>query len=130
MKLLDAAPSVPSDYMFCLSAGSCSLAALLFSENAFASAAAAGADSFWKFAERVAQLSQFQKGKLPISKVVAVLRGYGITFKGKAVSDTNASALISLAPFAVDPACRLAFSLVESACPELREATVLMRIAQ
>ena len=60
MKLLEAALSVPTRLRLCPDADSCSSAALLFSENAFASAAAAGADSFWKFAERMAPLSQFQ----------------------------------------------------------------------
>ena len=130
MKLLEAALSVPIRMRLCPDADTCALSALLFSENAFASSAASGADSFWKFAERVGQLSAYQDGQLPVSKLMMVLRGYGSTFEGKTVSEANAKVLKSLAPYVVDLACRLAFSLLELVCPELREATVLMRSAQ
>ena len=102
-KSLGAALSVPIPWRRCPDAGSCSVATLLFSENAFASAAAAGADSLWKSAERVALLPQFQKGSSPISKVAAVRGVYGIRCKGKAVSGANANVLKSFSAICRGP---------------------------
>ena len=132
-KLFEAALSVPIRMRLNCDFDECQLASLMFSEVVFAATAASGADSFWKFAEKVARLREFQKAtsqSLSGAKTLAVLKTYGLTFRGKAITDAIVKALKSLAPFVVDPACRLAYAKLESVCPELRESTLLMRIAQ
>ena len=63
-------------------------------------------------------------------KILKTMQGYGLTFKGKPVTEANAKALKNLAPFVGHGECRVAFALVEAVCPELREPTLLLRIAQ
>ena len=67
---------------------------------------------------------------MPGTKLIVAMKPYGLTFKGKALTEANIKALKCLAPFVEDAACCMAYSIVESFCPELREATLLMRIAQ
>ena len=132
-KLFEAALSVPIRMRLNCDFDECQLASLMFSEAVFSATAASGADSFWKFAEKVVRLREFQKAtsqSLSGAKTLAVLKTYGLTFRGKAITDAIVKALKSLAPFVVDPACRLAYAKLESVCPELRESTLLMRIAQ
>ena len=58
------------------------------------------------------------------------MKTYGLTFKGKPFTEASGKALKNLAPFLGDKACARAYSLLESFCPEVRKATLLMRIAQ
>ena len=132
-RLFEAALSVPIRLRLCSDEDSCQVVSLFFSESLFASSAASGADSFWKFAEKVGRLSGVAKAIVENAsgpKLTAALKPYGLTFKGKALTEANVKALKSLAPFVGDAACGMSYSLVESFCPELREATLLMRIAQ
>ena len=71
-----------------------------------------------------------QGPSVPVPKLCVVIKGYGLTFKGKALTETNVKALKSIIPFVGNAACAHAYSLMEVFCPELREATLLMRIAQ
>ena len=59
----------------------------------------------------------------------AVIKGYGLTFKGKPLTTANVTALRGLQPFALDGACGSAFALAEVYSPELRDPTLLSRIA-
>ena len=107
------------------------MAALTFSETMFASCAASGADSFWRFGEKACRLTNvanaFAKQE-PQAKLEAAFKTYGLTFKGKALTSATVTALKSLQPFVLDDACGSAFALAEVYCPELREPTLLMRI--
>ena len=132
-KLFEAALSVPIRLRLCPDGDACHLASLLFSETLFAAAAASGADSFWKFAEKAGKLSNVSNAinkNLSIPRLSAELKAYGLTFKGKQITDGNVRALKSLVPFVEESICGAAFSLAEVFCPELRDATMLMRIAQ
>ena len=97
----------------------------------FASCAASGADSFWRFAEKACRLTgvegSFAKQE-PQAKLEALIKNYGLTFKGKALSSAMVTALRGLQPFVLDTACASAFSLAEVYYPELRDPTILMRI--
>ena len=130
--LFNAALSVPIRMRVLPDGDASQLAALNFSETMFASCAASGADSFWRFAEKARRLAgveaSFAKQE-PQSKLEAVIKNYGLTFKGKPLSSANVTALRGLQPFVLDGACASAFALVEVYCPELREPTLLMRIA-
>ena len=133
MKLFEAALSVPIRLRLDPDADSRQLASLQFSEVASATAAASGADIFWNFAEKINRLGEFRTGlaqSASLPKLNGILKKYGVSFKGKAVTEASAKALKCLAPFVCDSQCRLAYSLVDMFCPELREATLLMRIAQ
>ena len=102
VKLFEAALSVPIRLRLSPDSDACQLASLLFSETMFSSCAASGADSSWKAAEKVSRLSKYQKAladNLSLPKLLAVLRGYGLTFKGKAVSEAIAKAFKNLTPF-------------------------------
>ena len=57
MKLLEAGMSVPIRLRVTSDADECRLIGLRFSESMFVTAAAAGADSFWKFCERTSLLT-------------------------------------------------------------------------
>ncbi|CAK0878358.1 unnamed protein product [Prorocentrum cordatum] len=132
-KLFEAALSVPIRLRLSPDPDACQLASLLFSETAFSACAASGADYFWKLAEKVSRLTKCQKAlaeNLSIPKLTGVLQCYGITFKGNALTDSHAKALKSLTPFVGNQACAAAYSLAEAFCPELREPTLLMRLAQ
>ena len=109
----------------------CLAALSLFGEAVFSAYAASGADSFfWKLAERVCGLSGVKKAlNESVSKAVGVLRRHGIAFKGNPLTTTNVNALRSLQHFVVDGACRSAFALAEVYSPELRDPTLLSRIA-
>ena len=54
----------------------------------------------------------------------------GLTCKGKAFTDAGVKALKALAPCVGNTACCTAFVLMEACCPEMRDSTLLMRIAQ
>ena len=133
MILFEAALSVPIRLRLCPDADSLQLLSLLFSETAFSAAAASGADVFWQLAEKVNSLSGFKTAlaqNWSVPKLRQALREYGVTFKGKAATEATAKALNKLAPLVGDEKCRMAYSLMEKFCPELRESTLLMRIAQ
>ena len=132
-KLLEAALSVPIRFKVGCDSDERCLVGLHFSESIFGTAAAAAADSFWKLAEKVAKLSKFKQGlarNLSIPKLKEEMRGLGLTFKGKAFTDTVVKALKALSNFVLNGPCCTAFGLMEACCPELRDATLLMRIAQ
>ena len=131
--LFNAAVSVPIRMRLLPDGDASHLAALSFAEMLFAAGAAAGADSFWRLADKACRLTNVGRSIAkhePQAKLEAVILEYGLTFKGKPLTAANALALKALQPFVVDPsgACGLAFSLAEVYFPELREATLLMRI--
>ena len=83
-KLFEAALSVPIRMRLSPDADACQVASLFFSENMFATSAASGADSFWKFAEKAAALSGVTQGiaaNMSLAKLVAALRKYGLAFQ-------------------------------------------------
>ncbi len=132
-KLFEAALSVPIRLRLSPDPDACLLASLLFSETVFSASAASGADAFWKLAEKVSRLTKYQKAvaeNISLPKLTKVLTTYGITFKGNALTEAHAKALKSLTPFVGNHACAVAYSLAEAFCPELREPTLLMRLAQ
>ena len=105
-KLLEAGLSVPIRLRLNPDDDTRLLAALSFSENVFASAAASGADSFWWFATKAAGLVSLKKSLSTgdsVPKMLKIMQGYGLTFKGKPVTDTNAKALKNLAPSSAMP---------------------------
>ena len=63
-KLFEAALSVPIRLRLCPDGESCHLASLLFSETLFAASAASGADSFWKFCEKLLNSMAWRKHSL------------------------------------------------------------------
>ena len=65
-----------------------------------------------------------------LPELCVAVRAYGLTFKGKARTEGNVKAFKSLVPSVANAACFDALSLLECICPELRESTLLMRIAQ
>ena len=74
----------------------------------YAASAATGLDSFWKYAERVGKLSNVAKAidqNVSLPKLGNVLQGYGLTFKGKPVTEANVKALKCLFPFVEEPIC-------------------------
>ena len=132
-RLFEAALSVPIRLRLCPDEDTCHVVSLLFAENLFASSAASGAESFWKFAEKVGMLTGVRRAvadNVSLPKLCAAVRAYGLTFKGKALTEGNVKAFKSLVPFVGNEACAQAYSLMECVCPELRESTLLMRIAQ
>ena len=132
-RLFEAALSVPIRLRLCPDEDTCHVVSLLFAENLFASSAASGAESFWKFAEKVGMLSGVKRAvadNVSLPKMCAAIRAYGLTFKGKALTEGNVKAFKSLVPFVGNEACAQAYSLMECVCPELRESTLLMRVAQ
>ena len=132
-KLFDAALSVPIRLRLCPDGDVSCLAGLQFSEAMFATSAAAGAVAFWNFAGKARMLGDVGaalKDNSPLAKIKAAMRKYGLTFKGKAVSDAHVKALRALDPFLGDEKCNEAYDVTESVCPELVDPTILMRIAQ
>ena len=132
-RLFEAALSVPIRLRLCPDEDTCHVISLLFSENLYASSAAAGAESFWICCEKVGMLSGVRKAvadNVSLPKLCAAIRGYGLTFKGKALTESNVKAFKSLVVFVTNAACAQAYSFMECICPELRESTLLMRIAQ
>ena len=131
-KLFEAGLSVPIRFKLGCDVDERCLIGLHFSESIFASANAVAADSFWKLAEKVARLSKFKAAStrtLSLAKTKQELQTYGLTYKGKPITDAVVKALKALAPFVVNAACCTAFGLMEACCPELRDTTLLMRIA-
>ena len=53
----------------------------------------------------------------------------GVTFRGKAIGENAIKAIKNLGSFVTDQACCTAYMLAEACCPELRDETILMRIA-
>ena len=97
----------------------------------FSAYAASGADSFfWKLAERVCGSSGVKEAfNESVSNAESVLKNYGLAFKGKALTTASVTALKSLQLFVLDGDCRSAFALAEVYSPELRDPTLLSRIA-
>ena len=132
-RLFEAGMSVPIRLRLCPDGDTCHLAGLQFSEALFAASASSGATSFWAFAGKVRRLNDLArafKDNVSITKIKDVIKKYGLTFKGNAVSDANVKALKALLPFLEDEKCNEAHDLVESICPEVGQETILMRIAQ
>jgi len=130
--LFNAALSVPINMRLLPDGDASTLAALSFSDTMFASYAASGADSFWKLAEKACRLSGVQEAfskQESVSKLESVLKTYGLVFKGKPLTNANVFSLKGLHHFVLDGACRSAFALAEAYSPELREPTLLARIA-
>jgi len=130
-KLFEAALSVPIRLRLNPDPDNCRLLSLRYSEQAFAAMGASGADSFWKFAEKVGGLGAFKKtASLSIPKALAALKLAGLSFKGKVITEQSLKALRALAPYVEDARCSAAFSMLECVSPEFRETTLLMRLAQ
>ena len=133
VRLFEAALSVPIRLRLCPDGDACALAALQYAEAAGMHAAASGADAFWIFAERVGRLQDISlaiKEGLSVPKLATKLRSLGITFKGKSMTEGHAKALKNLMPFVLNADCKQAYMLAEVFVPELKEMTMLMRIAQ
>ena len=133
VKLFEAALSVPIKLRLSPDENECAMASIHYAEAAGMNCAASGADSFWVFAERASRHSDIQeafKDNLSGAKLVTKLKHIGISFKTKQLSETQAKALKNLIPFVADPVCKQAYLLAEVLCPELKEMTLLMRIAQ
>ena len=132
-RLFEAGMSVPIRLRLCPDRDTCHLAGLQFSEALFAASASSGATSFWAFARKVSQLTDIAlafKNNVSNAKTKDVIKKYGLTFKGNAISDANVKALKALLPFLEDEKCNEAHDMVESICPEIGQETILMRIAQ
>ena len=132
IRFVEAALSVPIRLRLAPDEDACHQAALPFSENLYAASAASGAGSFVKSVEDSALLGlvkQAASQKVSCPKLFLVLKRYRWTFKGKALVESNEKRLMSLVPFVGNAGCALAFSLMEVFCPELRDATVLARLA-
>ena len=132
IKLFEAALSVPIRLRLCPTADACALASLQYAESAGAHSAASGADSFWLFTERVGRLEEIQaaiKDNISAPKLLAKLKAMGITFKGKSVTEATARAMKSVLPFVADIGCKNAYLLSEVMCPEIKDQTMLMRLA-
>ena len=112
-RLLEAAVSVPIHLMKCPDDDSCHIATLAFAEQTHSIAAAAGADNFWVFAQRIGRISQFANGvgeSMSAPKLQHALKALGITFRNKPMTDADAKALKSLLPFITDKhTCALSF---------------------
>ena len=93
--------------------------------------AAFGADSFWKFAQKVGGLNAFKKtATSSIPKALVALTPQGLLFKGKPLTDQSLKALRALAPYVEDAKCNATFSMLECVSPEFRDTTLLFRLAQ
>ena len=79
--------------------------------------------ALWCFAKGIAD-------NVFVKQLSSVLRQYRLTLKGKPPTDADVKALKSLELFVGDAASGAAYSLMEAFCPELRQSTLLMRIAQ
>ena len=80
LKLVEAGLSVPIRLRLSPDEDSCRLAALTFSENLYVSAAASGADSFWRFVEQVRGLKGIAdafNANSSIPKLLSAFRNYG-----------------------------------------------------
>ena len=131
LKLFEAALSVPIRLRLNPDADNCRLLSLRYSEQAFAVMGGSGADSFWKFAEKVSAFGAFTKAaSQSIPKATVALQQAGLTFKGKQLNEQSVKALRALAPYVADASCRAAFSMLECVSPEFREITLHLRLAQ
>ena len=123
-KLFEAALSVPIRLRLNPDPDNCRLLSLRYSEQAFAVMGASGADSFWKFAEKVSALGAFTNAaSQSIPKATVALQQAGLTFKGKVLTEQSVKAVRALAPYVEDARCSAAFSMLECVSPEFREAT-------
>ena len=130
-KLFEAALSVPIRLRLNPDADNCRLLSLRYSEQAFAVMGGSGADSFWKFAEKVSAIGVFTKAaSQSIPKATVALQQAGLTFKGKQLNEQSIKALRALAPYVADASCRAAVSMLDCVSPEFREMTLLLRLAQ
>ena len=132
MKLFEAALSVPIRLRLMPDFESCQLASLSFQETASNATAASGACSFWHFATGVSKLSKFEQGiadNLSYAKLMGVLKSYGLTHKGKPITDHALRSLKALTPFVCSDECWSSMSLAEPFCPELRDSTLLLQLA-
>ena len=90
LKLLEAGMSVPIRLRLSSDPDECRLIGLRFSESMFVTAAAAGADSFWKFCERTSLLTGFKNSLAKNESVLKMgneLKKSGVTFRGKAIGE-------------------------------------------
>ena len=126
--LLQAGLSVPIRLRLNPDADAARLACLAFSEGLASAAAAAGAESFWRFAEQVCRLSAYDNS-LSNVKLLKKLQDIGITFKGAKLSDAGARGLKQLHQFVSNADCRRAYSLAEMVLPEVKNLTVLSLMA-
>ena len=133
LMLLEPALSVPIRLRLNPDKDTCMLVQLAFSESLLTSSAASGADSFWKFASQIRQLSVFRdaiSSNASLPNMEKALGHYGFIFGGKKLIPSDVKALKSLDPYVCAPACATAYSLMEPFCPELMQPTLLMRCAQ
>ena len=96
-KLFEAALSVPIRLRLNPDPDNCRQLSLRYAEQAFAAMGASGADSFWKFAEKIGGLGAFKKTtSLGIPKALAALKLAGLVFKGKCLTEQSVKALSCL----------------------------------
>ena len=126
--LLQAGLSVPIRLRLNPDADAARMASLAFSEGLASAAAAAGAESFWRFTEQVCRLSAFDSS-LSLVTLLKKLQDLGITFKGQKLTDPAVRGLKQLQPFVCNADCRRAYSLAELVCPELKQLSLLSAMA-
>ena len=130
-KLFEAALSVPIRLCLDPDPENSRLLSLKFSEQAYSMCGASGADSFWKFAQKVGGLNAFKKGATSsIPKALVALKPQGLLFKGKPLTEQSLKSLRALAPYVEDAKCSATFSMLECVSPEFRDTTLLFRLAQ
>ena len=118
LKLFEAALSVPIRLRLNPDPDSYRLLSLRFSEQTFAVMGASGADSFWKFAEKIGGLGAFKKTTpLSIPKALAALKLASLLCKGKCLTEQSVKALRALASYVEDARCSAAFSMLECLSP-------------
>ena len=133
LALFEAALSVPILLLQCPDDDACILAAMHYSDTHATQASASGADSFFTFSARVSRLTSFADGRgeaMSHTKFLAELKRLGVTFKGKDMTEAGAKAIKNLLPFVADKGCQTSYSLCDSVCEEMREQTLLLRVAQ
>ena len=117
-KLFEAALSVPIRLRLNPDSDNCRLLSLRFSEQAYSVCGATGADSFWKFAQKVGGLGAFRKTmSLSIPKAMAELKQQGLLFKGKVLTEQSVKALRALTPYVEDAACPHCFCAWRNSVP-------------
>ena len=94
--------------------------------------AASGAASFWQWSSVVAKLKDVAAtlaANKSVPCLIGGLKSIGVQHRGKPAGVNLIRALKAVWPFLASEVCWTALSLAESCCPELRDPTVLMFVA-
>ena len=91
----------------------------------------AGVQSFFEMCVDILCLPQTADPKISCARFVALLKEYGVTYKGKAIDKAMGHAMISCMAFALDPKSRTAVRLLERVDPKaFDDHTKVMRCCQ